>query len=210
MWESHKPPPYSSFLPNNTLTLFLYLAFTALYRLHCAFLFSFCTSLWSHCKLVMRIQTQLHVRAFTAFRKDQTISISSAPPLCLYIHVHVKEWEHNKACTCISVSLCPWVSWGTFGCCDESNSHGDGLRGVQYKRGNDVTRTALKSNSHRKQKTITPSPLPLSTDSSLCLLYTSPILHPFLLIFSPAPSFSAERLVSVVIIHRAQRLSEVS
>lgn len=151
----------------------------------------------------MRIQKHLHFWTFAAFEKGCTLYlflfIFLSHSLCM--KVCVKEWEHKKLCVCVCLSVCVLGFYGAFGCHDEGYSCGDRLRGVQYKQGNDVTRAALEPNSHGKQKTITPSTLPLFPNASL---------HLFPPYFRSLSSFSAERLVSVVIIHRAQWLPEVS
>lgn len=87
-----------------------------------------------------------------------------------FFTVYVFKNESTRNCARVGLSVCILGFYGAFGCHDESYSRRDRLRGVQYKRGNDVTRAALKPNSHGKQKTITPSSLPLFPNASLHLL----------------------------------------
>lgn len=88
----------------------------------------------------------------------------------LTLHICVLKNESARKRVRVFLSVYVLGFYGAFGCHDESYSRRDRLRGVQYKRGNDVMKAALKPNSHRKQKTITLFSLPLSTDSSLRLL----------------------------------------
>jgi len=157
-------------------------------------------------RLVIRIQIDLYFWTFAAFEKGCTIYLilfillSSASA-----YMYVLKNGSTRKCVRVCLSVCFLGFYGAFGCHDESYSHGDRLRGEQYKQGNDVTRAALKPNSHGKQKTMTPSSLSLFPNASIHLL---PLLSVI-----PFSLFSVSVFIlcrEACVIHRAQWLSEVS